>query len=54
MLFRSQAGINIENMQSKSRGEFAYTVLDVSGGDVASAAQSLENLDAIIRVRVIH
>ncbi|RKJ41395.1 ACT domain-containing protein [Acutalibacter sp. 1XD8-33] len=49
-----QAGINIENMQSKSRGEFAYTVLDVSGGDVASAAQSLENLDAIIRVRVIH
>ena len=47
------AGINIENMQSKSRGEFAYTVLDVSGGDVASAAQSLENLDSIIRVRVI-
>ena len=25
------AGINIENMQSKSRGEYAYTILDVSG-----------------------
>ena len=26
-----EAGMNIENMQSKSRGEYAYTILDVSG-----------------------
>ncbi|WP_322200323.1 3-phosphoglycerate dehydrogenase family protein [Acutalibacter intestini] len=49
-------GINIENMQSKSRGEYAYTILDVTStaaGDVSRAAQSLDSLDAIIRVRVI-
>ena len=48
-----KAGINIENMQSKSRKNYAYTILDVQGGDTAAAAQSLETLDAIIRVRVI-
>ncbi len=48
-----KAGINIENMQSKSRKDYAYTILDVQGGDTAAAAQSLETLDAIIRVRVI-
>ncbi len=48
-----KAGINIENMQSKSRKDYAYTILDVQGGDPAAAARSLERLEAIIRVRVI-
>lgn len=48
-----KAGINIENMQSKSRKDYAYTILDVQGGDTAAAVQSLEKLGAIIRVRVI-
>ncbi len=48
-----KAGINIENMQSKSRGGYAYTVLDVQGGDTAAAAKDLESRDCIIRVRVI-
>ncbi len=48
-----QKGINIENMQSKSRGGYAYTVLDVGSGDVDGAAQTLESQEAIIRVRVI-
>ena len=47
------AGINIENMQSKSRGEYAYTILDVSGEVTADAVSALENLEAIIRVRTI-
>ncbi|WP_322174821.1 3-phosphoglycerate dehydrogenase family protein [Acutalibacter caecimuris] len=48
-----KAGINIENMQSKSRKNYAYTVLDVQGGDPHAAALSLGSLPAIIRVRVI-
>jgi len=45
-----QAGINIENMQSKSRGEYAYTILDVSGDLRADAFTSVEQ---VIKVRVI-
>ncbi len=47
------AGINIENMQSKSRGEFAYTILDVSGTVTEAAIAALEALESNIRVRVI-
>ena len=46
-----EAGINIENMQSKSRGEYAYTVLDVSGDLTPQAVDSLKAL--AIKVRVI-
>ena len=45
--------LNIENMQSKSKGEYAYTVLDVSGEIKENAIDALTALDAIIRVRVI-
>ena len=45
-----EAGINIENMQSKSRGEYAYTILDVSGGLPAGTFSSLEH---VVKVRVI-
>ena len=45
--------INIENMQSKSRKDYAYTILDVSGGDVQKAVAELNELPAIVRVRVI-
>lgn len=46
-------GINIENMQSKSRKEFAYTVLDVSGSMTDETVKALEQAEPIIRVRVI-
>ena len=47
------AGINIENMQSKSRGEYAYTILDVSGELSSSAVEALRGLEPIVKVRVI-
>ena len=47
------AGVNIENMQSMSRGNYAYTIFDVSGDLSDEAAADLEKLDLIIRVRVI-
>jgi len=47
------AGVNIENMQSKSRKDYAYTIVDVTGGDIGAAVQKLSDVPAIIRVRVI-
>ncbi len=47
------AGINIENMQSKSRGEYAYTILDVSGELSPAAVDTLRALEPIVKVRVI-
>ena len=47
------AGVNIENMQSKSRGEYAYTILDVSGGISPAAVDALQALEPIVKVRVI-
>ena len=48
-----EAGMNIENMQSKSRGEYAYTILDVSGDVTPAAADTLRALDPIVKVRVL-
>ncbi len=45
-----EAGINIENMQSKSKGEYAYTILDVSGELPEGLFSSLEH---VVKVRVI-
>ncbi len=43
---------NVENMLSKSRGDFAYTILDVSGADKADA-DKIAAVDGVVRVRVI-
>ncbi len=43
---------NVENMSSKSRGDYAYTLIDVTGGDAANAA-AVEAVDGVIRVRAI-
>ncbi|MBR4910837.1 MAG: phosphoglycerate dehydrogenase [Clostridia bacterium] len=45
--------VNIENMLNKSRGDFAYTMLDVSGIDADEITGKLNSVDGIIRVRVI-
>lgn len=46
-------GINIENMQSKSKGEYAYTILDVSGDLPERAEASLLEVEAVIRARIL-
>ncbi len=45
--------INIDNMVNKSRGEFAYTMLDTDTDVSADAIAAIKALDNIIRVRVI-
>lgn len=43
---------NVENMLSKSRGDYAYTILDVAGADKADA-DKIAAVDGVVRVRVI-
>ena len=45
--------INIDNMVNKSRGEFAYTMLDTDTDVSDDAIEAIKALDNIIRVRVI-
>jgi Phosphoglycerate dehydrogenase and related dehydrogenases len=47
------ANLNIENMLSKSKKDYAYTILDVSGDMTDSAIETISAIDEIIRVRVI-
>lgn len=47
------SGLNIENMQSKSKSDFAYTILDVSNDVTPEAVAKIEELEEIIRIRVI-
>lgn len=50
----SNAGGNIENMVNASRKEYAYTMMDVTGGVIAqSVIDSMKANDGVIRVRVI-
>ena len=43
---------NVENMLSKSRGDYAYTIIDVAGGDVANV-EAISAVEGVIRVRAI-
>ncbi len=47
-------GLNIENMVNASRGDFAYTMLDVIGTVTENMVDTLSRIEGIIRVRVIN
>ena len=46
-------GLNIENMTNKSRGNAAYTILDVTGEVPTAVAEHLSAVNGVLRVRVI-
>jgi D-3-phosphoglycerate dehydrogenase len=46
-------GVNIENMLNKSRGDYAYTMLDVAPTDYEKVAEEISAVNGVIRVRVI-
>ena len=52
----SADNINIENMLNKSKGNYAYTMLDINDDDASAAkmASDIAGLDDVIRVRVIN
>lgn len=47
------SGINIENMLNKSKGEYAYSMLDVADCDDKAVNDILTAIDGVIRIRII-
>ena len=47
------AKLNIENMANKSKGEWAYTMLDLSGPADEQMARGIARLPDVVRVRVV-
>ncbi|MBQ8448550.1 MAG: phosphoglycerate dehydrogenase [Clostridia bacterium] len=45
--------VNIENMVNRSKGDYAYTILDVNECDKASVSAHISAVEGIIRVRII-
>ncbi len=46
-------GINISDMTNKSRGEVAYTLLDVETAPTAEIVSALESIEGVFRVRIV-
>ncbi|WMJ88704.1 phosphoglycerate dehydrogenase [Anaerocolumna sp. MB42-C2] len=49
----SVENINISNMINKSKGDFAYTVLDIEGNVSDSSAQKLKSINGVLKVRIL-
>lgn len=47
------AGVNIANMINKSKGDFAYTMIDVTTPISKEVAQALKSIEEVYRVRII-
>lgn len=47
------AGINISDMNSKSKGEYAYTIIDIDGELPEAVVNKLQETEGVIRIRVI-
>ena len=45
--------VNIENLLNKSRGNYAYSMLDIDEADTSAVADKISAIDGVIRVRVI-
>lgn len=48
-----ESGINIENMVSKSKKDYAYTMLDATGDISSDITNKLASVDKVIKIRVI-
>lgn len=46
-------GINISDMMNKSRGEYAYTMLDIEAPAPEEAVKALEEIEGVFRVRIV-
>ena len=46
-------GVNIENLLNKSRGDYAYTMLDTGAADTKLVADQIKAIDGVIKVRII-
>ncbi len=48
-----QKGVNISDMMNKSKGEVAYTMLDVEEAPTAEIIEALEKIDGVFRARIV-
>ncbi|MBQ2804034.1 MAG: phosphoglycerate dehydrogenase, partial [Lachnospiraceae bacterium] len=48
-----QKGINISDMTNKSKGEYAYTMMDIEAPVTDEIVKELENIEGVFRVRVV-
>ncbi|MCR5032633.1 MAG: phosphoglycerate dehydrogenase [Lachnospiraceae bacterium] len=46
-------GVNITDMMNKSKGEYAYTMIDMEAESSEEIVNSLKQIDGVIRVRVV-
>ena len=49
----SEGGFNIEHMTNKARGEYAYTLIDVSGTVSEENLTALKAVEGVFRIRLI-
>ena len=49
----TEENINISDLMNRSRGEYAYTMLDLDSIPSAKAVDALKNIDGVLRVREI-
>ena len=49
----AENNINIENLLNKSRGDYAYTMLDIDDADYDAIQSKIEAIEGVIRVRII-
>lgn len=47
------AGINITDMTNKSKGEYAYTMMDIESPATTEMVEKLSKIDGVFRVRVV-
>ena len=49
----ADAGINIENMVNRSRGAYAYTIVETADNIPDSVAETFRGIADMIRVRIV-
>jgi D-3-phosphoglycerate dehydrogenase len=49
----ARAGLNIHNMVNKSRGEMAYTLVDVDSPVPEAAVEAIAAIEGVLSVRAI-
>lgn len=49
----SSAGLNIENMADKSKGDYAYSIIDVNKKPAPALAKVIAEINGVLKVRII-
>ena len=50
----SKDGVNVENLSNKSKGDYAYTMVDINSRINDEAAEDLRSIPGMIRVRILN